>query len=405
MRTAEKIENYIKDCFEENSLEYGRYFSIYDEEDDELVDVSLVQEDGQINLQAVSRAAEILGMDEKDILETNEDKVMYWWQRYYYLQNIHFYESACESAKYGRGYQEQRLLEAIYDSKIKGPYPPKYNYLNVKERLLALLKEYDEVRPGTYHEGAELEKLTFSTSTFCHFKDIEKLLDSYIEMAERLFELFVAGVSRDFNEEEMKEYNFLVSLFGFRDRFYYDADLHYSNLINCRALYQDVCRANIYDYIAIDRTYEFVPWMCAEFVANKVLVQKYLDVFPQVKQHMREFAMAASKFECTFRWSDDEIKPLPDNYLDDIMCDDVEISLPHCVYVSKTKDELNGDDEVAEALLGYCRAEKLGGLKIRYPKQYDSMERIKKITAVVGKIKKNNFFEDKSNFPGGGTDE
>ena len=81
------------------------------------------------------------------------------------------------------------------------------------------------------------------------------------------------------------------------------------------------------------------------------------------------------------------------------------MQVPHCVYVSKTKDELNGDDEVAEALLGYCRAEKLGGLKIQYPKQYDSMERIKKITAVVGKIKKNNFFEDKSNFPGGGTDE
>lgn len=405
MRKAERIENYIKECFAENSLEYSRYFSFYDDEEDEIIEVSLIQEDGEINLKAVSRAAEILGMDEKDILETNEEKIMSWWQRYYYLQNIHLYESACESAKYGRGYHEQKLLEAIFDSKVKGPYPPKYNYLNVKERLVELLKEYDKVRPGTYHEGAQIENLTFSTSTFCHYKDIEKLLNSYLEMAEKMFELFITGVHKELNDEEIKEYNFLVSLFGFRDRFYYDADLHYSNLVNCRAMYQDVSRKNIYDYVAIDRTYEFVPWMCAEFIGDKALVKKYLDVFPQTKQQMREFAMDASKFACTFRWSDDEIKPLPDNYLDDFSDDDEDISFPHCVYVAKTVEEMNGDDETAEMLLGYCRPEKLGGLKVCFPKRYDSLERIKRVTALVGKIKKNDFFDDESNFSGGGTDE
>ena len=72
MRKAERIENYIKECFAENSLEYSRYFSFYDDEEDEIIEVSLIQEDGNINLKAVGRAAEILGMDEKDILETNE---------------------------------------------------------------------------------------------------------------------------------------------------------------------------------------------------------------------------------------------------------------------------------------------------------------------------------------------
>lgn len=403
MKKAERIEKYIKECFAENSLEYSRYFSFYDDEEDELIEVSLIQEDGKINPKAVSRAAEILGMDEKDILDTDEEKIMGWWQKYYYLQNIHFYESACETAKYGKGYHEQKLLEAIFDSKIKGPYPPKYNYINVKERLIALLKEYDKVRPGTYHADAQIENLTFSTSTFCHYKDIEKLLNSYLEMAEKMFELFIAGVHEDLNNEEIKEYNFLVSLFGLRDRFYYDADLHYRNLVNCRAMYQNASREDIYDYIAVDRTYEFVPWMCAEFIGDKELVKKYLDVFPHTKQQMREFAMDASKFACTFRWSDDDIKPLPDDYLDDFSDD--EISLPHCVYVAKTVEEMNGDDETAEVLIGYCRPEKLGGLKVCFPKQYDSLERIKRVTALVGKIKKNNIFDDESNFSGGGTDE
>ena len=404
MKNAEKIENYIKECFAENHLDYIRYFGIID--GDEITEGSLIGEDGKINLKAVKRAAEILGMDEKDILDTNEDKILFRWKRYYYLQHICEYEYASEKADYGDGYDEQRMLEVIFGSEAKGPYPPKYNIHSVAERLIKLLKKYDEVKPGTYHKGASIKNLSISTVNFCHYKGIEKLLNSYIEMAEKMFDLFIAGIHKDLSEEEIKEYNFLVSQFGLRDRAYPGAHLHYSSLVNCRAFYQDVCRANMYDYIKLDRM-QITPWACADFVLNKKLVRKYLNVFPQMKWRMREFAMDVSKFTCIFMWSDDEMKQSTTDFWDDFFDveDEEEILLPKRVFVAKTPEELAGDDKTAEILLGYCRSEKLGGLKVYCPREHSSIDNINRMKCLFGKIRRNNFFDGKSDTVGGGTDE
>jgi len=92
MTKAEKIENYIKECFSENALDYSRYFSVYDDENDEMFEFPAIDENGKINKEVVKRAAEVLGMNEEDIVNMNEEGILKWWKKYYYIERFPEYE-------------------------------------------------------------------------------------------------------------------------------------------------------------------------------------------------------------------------------------------------------------------------------------------------------------------------
>lgn len=386
MRKAERIENYIKECFKENSIDYNKYFSVI--EDGEIVETSLIQSNGKITDEAVVRAAEILGITEEEIYNTSDDAVAKWVEKYPYIWKIGPFRHECNKAHYGRGYSEVRLLEAIFGKEMEGPYPSKFYHKDIKERLVALLKEYEKVRPGSYHEGAIIQNLSMISENFCVYEDIKEMTESYIFMAENAILLFLKGVSNELNTEEVQEYNFLVSALGVKDRYYPDAYLYYSNLANCKDIYKDSNADNIYDYICFDRLGEFVPWRASNFVEDRELVEKYVKMFPQTLKMMREFSMRVSKIECEYNWSDDEPCADFDDYEDDIP----GVIIPTVVFLPKTPEEINGDDKFAEQLMEYCRPVKLGGIDVKYPKPYMTEESIVRIVALKDKMRSNSFF-------------
>lgn len=403
MRKAERIENYIKECFKENSIDYNKYFSII--EDGEIFETSLVQSNGKISEEAVAHAAEILGITEEEIHNTSDDAIAKWVEKYPYIWKIGPFRHECNKAHFGRGYSEIRLLEAIFGKEMDGSYPSKFNREDIKERLIALLKEYEKVRPGSYHEGATILNLSIISENFCVYEDIKEMTESYIFMAENAISLFIKGILNELIAEEIQEYNFLVSVLGLKDKYYPDAYLYYSSLVNCREIYKEANADNIYDYICFDRLGEFVPWRASNFVKDKELVEKFVKMFPQTIKMMREFSMRVAKIECEYNWSDDEpCTDFDDDYEDDIP----GVIIPNVVFLPKTPEEINGDDKIAEQLMEYCRPVKLGGIEVKYPKPYKTEESIVRIVALKDKMRPNSFFkvlESRMGQVGGGINE
>lgn len=331
MRNAEKVESFIRSVFEVYGLDYGDYFSIYTA-DDEKVELPMVM-DGEFDMTMVHRAAEILGEDVEDLLSMNSKKAAKWQIRFPYIDQKQSFEYACSRSYYGKNYDTLRLMEAIWDIDIPNK-PMRYDYKDVTRRMHALLKEYDKVAPGTYHEGANCDHLQINTTSFCHFAELEQMMASFFEMVERASVLFFTALEQDLSAEEIKEYNIIVSVLGIQDRCIpQKGELHYNMLRKLAPVYKAEQQADFLDYVILNPAKDVAPWRCAEFVQNRDMVQAYADIVPRAKKAMREFAFLATQFHCSFAWSDTD--------------DGLE---PSSIYVPKTADEI-GDDAVCADIL------------------------------------------------------
>lgn len=114
-------------------------------------------------------------------------------------------------------------------------------------------------------------------------------------------------------------------------------------------------------------------WKCAEFAQDKVLVQKFINIYPPAKQEMRKFAMEVSKFQCFFTWSDAkpiryspeeevEHKEYCDMLDEEPLMEENRTKEPTMIYVPKTSEELKGDDLYSEMLRALASPPNLGGV-------------------------------------------
>ena len=331
MKNAEKVESFIRSVFEVYGLDYGDYFSTYTA-DDEKVELPMVM-DGKLDITMVHRAAEILGEDVEDLLSMNSKKAAKWQIRFPYIDQKQSFEYACSRSYYGTNYDTLRLMEVIWDVEYPSK-PTRYDYKAVTERMLALLREYDEVAPGAYHEGANIKHLNIRTATFCHFAELEQMMASFFEMVERAGVLFFKALEQDLSAEEIKEYNIIVSILGIHDRCIpQKGELHYNMLRKLALVYKAEQQADFFDYVILNPAKDVAPWRCAEFIQNRDMVQAYANVAPGAKKAMRDFAFLATQFHCSFAWSDTD--------------DGLE---PSSIYVLKTADEI-GDDAVCADIL------------------------------------------------------
>lgn len=371
MEKPVKIESFIRAIFELYGLDYGQYFSDYDE-DNERAEIPMVR-GGTLDMDMVNRAAEILGEDVEDLLTMNGNRTGKWAKRFPFIDLKRELEHAYARSFCGKSYDTLRLLEVVFDVEYPNK-PTRYNYEDVKKRLFALLKEYDKVAPGIYHKGQAIKYLHIDTTGFCHFEKIELMLASFFEMVDRAGSLFFKAWDIELSAEEIREYNIIVSVLGIRDRCLYTrGDLHYSMLRSLVPVYRLENETEFFDYVMLDPQKDIMPWRCAEFTQNRELVQTYANIFPTAKRSMWEYALRAAKFHCSFAWSD--AKPLEysagkeentaglDQMLKFIRRRDKYGGLePTTMYVPKTDEELGEDGAFAEALKKLSGPERAGGI-------------------------------------------
>ena len=229
MKNPEMIESFIRDLFEFYNLDYGKYFYDYTE-DDECVEIPMMEAE-KLDLTMVEQAAEILGEDVDALMSCDDKRVLKWARTNPYAMYKQGFEYACKRGYYDKNFDTTRLMEVIFDEDLSDCYRRKYDYEDVKKRLVVQLKEYDKTIPGTYHAGARMRNLHIYTGTFCHYKDMDKLIKTFFRMVERAEELFFKALDNGLETDEIKEYNIIVSLLGMQDRSVpRKGELHYSML-------------------------------------------------------------------------------------------------------------------------------------------------------------------------------
>ncbi len=417
MKTAKEIESFIQGAFELFSINIKDYFYFWYDEELQL-EVEWYDSDGKIDIEAVTYAAEILGISVEDILNNDNTFIQSRMKKYPYFFNIPSFKHANQVASHGQGYAEMRKLELIFDKKLKEPYPDRYNYKDVIRRLFDTIKEIDEDIPGTFHKDADITNLRISTAQFCRFDKIKEMTESYIQIMREAKQLFVKAVQFGLNEDEIRDYNFLVSVLGLRDVGFPRCYLYYSNLQNVKDFYKELTLENFFDYIRFQNADSFKPWVCADFIDERELVQKYVLEYPFAKGEMRVFAIKVSQFCCDFTWSD--AKPIQWSDEEEQMLADFDeivgeepIPLENrtkeltTIYVKKTKEELNNDNKTSDKIVAYCSPVNLGGLECPSVKLTDQQNIIRTIN-MVGRVKKMNYMErviDKVENFGGGSNE
>ena len=123
-------------------------------------------------------------------------------------------------------------------------------------------------------------------------------------MVKRENELFQAALTNELSENEISEFNRLASVLELEDRYDPDQYLYYDRLVKYRGVYQAEGVVEIGDTVRLSPFGSFAPYRCAEFLDDIETVQKFVNLYPSMKKDMREFAMAVSKFQFRFKWSD-----------------------------------------------------------------------------------------------------
>lgn len=374
MKKAKKIARFIREAYDMYHLVYQFFCHCYDEELDDTIEDPLVV-DGALNMRAVEKSAMVLGTSVKHLIDMDYAAVMRWLKKYRYFELWSGFKFSLDCSLRQEGYREVRLLDAIFGTRNSQNVPPRYDAEDVKRRLFALLHEIDQVVPGTYHEGASIEHLEISTDNFCHFPQIDEYVRSFLEMVDRAKELFFEAWNHALTEEEIQEYNLLVSVIGIEDPNYRSQYLYYDLLRKFIPVYKEEGHTEFFDFVRIRRLMFLAPWKCAEFVQYPDLMRRFLQVYPRAQIEMRKFAMTVSKFTCWFVWSDAEpidISPEEESEMNDFfeMVGEEPLAYenrpkkPTIIYIEKTPEEMRGDEIYAKQLQKLTGPVTLGGIEV-----------------------------------------
>lgn len=389
MKSIKKIEQFIREAFNIYMLDYDIFFGVYDEEKAEYTHSIPIVIDGKLNMGVVEKVALILGIEKEDIFNMNEAAVWVWREKYDYFSDVIALQEMYERTLYPDQYKysTMKLFEAITGERhnIKN----KYDMSDIMKRLNDIIVETDKNIPGTLHVDAKKRFITYATNNFFECDYIEETLTSFIELVNTAERLFHKAIESELTAQEIKEYNFIVSALGIIGRSYPTDFLFYDNLRRLKKYYMCDNFNNFSSYVKLTHIDTFQPWRCKQFVSDKALVQKYVNVVPTAKKVMREYAMDALNFKIEFVWSDDIKETIT---MDDVkeakyerdrnkefqyisMAENKEYPFEiTTIYVPKTSEEAEDANIYAEKLRVLSGPVKLGGVKvprIQYPKEFD----------------------------------
>ena len=334
---------------------YG-FFSDYDEDTDSTVEVPLFRT-GKVDDATLEKISIHFGLTKEEIKNTDPNAAEKYWKKYPFFSLYHQYRHLWE---WNQQYKDpeptvaEHLLNAIFGDNKGIPVRARYNFASIKERLIEQLKEYDKLIPGTYHKGAEITDLKIATQTIFSFPKCPEMVRSFIDMVNRLKELFFKAIKEDLCEDEKNELNFLATWLIAKDRVDITTVVTYDNILCFREIYRKENLGDFYDYVVIKAPFfDCCPWRCREFFDDVSIIQEYVDVFPLAKSKMRQFGMELTKFSCNFVWSDAKPITFSDEDEQELACFEDVCGLAHTpieerakerthIFVEKNRSEIYG---------------------------------------------------------------
>lgn len=396
VKTKNEITRYVKTFCKKYSLSYSDFFYEYDELDMPQAAPVFGKESIESKLPVIS---EYFGLTDEEILTTSEEGLNKWYKKYSFFYHLPRFIAAYQMSYLGDDEEvaKARLINAIFgENSCK--YPARYHTEDIQKRLIEKLKELDTVLPGTYHENAEMREFDVDTEQFCSYPQIGEMIYSLLQMIYRAKELFFKAKDRDLAENEVLEYNFLVSVLGIKDAVS-NKYLYYKNVVALRTVYKEEGYKDFYSYVRLMNYKDLYPWRAKEFLDDKALMQAYLNEYAEEYWKWKEESKKIAKIVCSFVWSDETsvVKELDfgikipelDNYPDE------DVLERTTVYLDKTTEEIRSDKEAQEKLLACFGCKGIGGLSIPqrelpfqhyYIAKYDkTLERMQKhATALKG---------------------
>lgn len=364
VKTKQEITQYVKRFCKKYSLSYSDFFYEYDEYDMLQAAPLFGKESIESKLPIIS---EYFGLSNEEILTTSEEGLNKWYKKYSFFYHLPKFTAAYKMSRLGNDEDVAmaHLLNAIW-GEHSCKYPTRYNKSDIKERVVAKLKELDAIMPGTYHDNAEMLHFTVETEQFCSYPQVGEMIYSLLQMIYRAKELFFKAKDRDLTENETFEYNFLVSVLGIKD-VASNKYLYYRNVIALRNVYIEEGYKDFYSYVCLMNYKELNPWRAKEFLDDKSLMQAYLNEYAEEYWKWKEQSKKIAKFVCSFVWSDAPIMRDPDfGIAIPELDDDSNGGIPEMttIYLDKTNEEMRSDKELAEKLLACFGCKSNGGLSI-----------------------------------------
>ena len=356
MKKIDKITDYVSDLFDRYCMHSFGFFSDYDEDTDSTVEVPLFRT-GMVDDETLEKISIHFGLTKEEIKNTDANAAERYWNKYPFFSLYHQYRHLWawnQQYKDPEPTATERLMNAIFGDNKGISVRVRYDLASVKERLIEQLKEYDKLIPGTYHEDAEITDLKIATQTIFSFPQCPEMVRSFVEMVNRLKELFFKAIEQDLCGDEVNELNFLATWLIAKDRVDIGTVVTYDNILRFREIYRKENLDNFYDYVVIKAPFfDCCPWRCQEFFDDVSLVQEYVDVFPLAKSKMREFGMELTKFSCEFVWSDATPITYSDEEEQELLDFDDICGLEHIppekrakerthIYVDKNRSEIYG---------------------------------------------------------------
>ena len=344
--------------------------------------------DDEINMELVGYAADILGVTEHELLEMNGAGIDKWHKKYLLVKYWENMRRSSNESYLKDANPEERLLSAVFSFETGDLYVTWYDLKQLEERTRVLLEA-----KGMMHRDESIENFHAHTVYICHCNRITELLDSFFEMVERGKELFFKALQQELTEDEICEYNLIVSYTGIRDKFYNLHGLYYRYLKLFRSIYLAEGKTDFFDYVELWKDSLFQPWRFAEIIEDQRRMEKYLSYVPGARMPMWIFAMEGLRFECSFTWSDAPIYREEEN--EGFMQEHTAIwgkineeyggKVPTVVYVQKTVHELGEDKPYFEKLAAIAGPVEKWGTTVQ--EQGDRGGEIKKMLARVKAIK------------------
>lgn len=377
MKKAERIERFVRESFEMYDLDYDAFAEqevTFKPEDAP----EIIIKDG-LNMFGVAEVAKVLGVSLDDILNMNEDAISIWYRKYSFFR---IYSDFLSQWNWGANFSDKKppaeeiLLKAIFsdEDNIYSDYKRRYDFCDIKQRLIKTLEKINLVLPGTIHPNAEITNLRIRTETLISFPQCDRMVQSFLDMVVRLKELFFKAIHSELDDSEINELNFLASWFDACDVITPSTRITYDNILRYREIYAEENHSDFFEYVKL-KWIHFSPWRCKEFLDNLDLAQELVNVFPTAKKIIREFAVDAGKYTCEFIWSDakpivfsDEEEQAPFEFNKFIGEENKPISERHkemtVVYVDKLPEEMEGCEKYIQRLFDAASSAAKGGLKV-----------------------------------------
>ncbi|GEM_PF-6698410 len=347
--------------------------------DGSIIEEDIITEDNYD--ERIRLLSKILGISVRDIENGNIDVALSLYKKYPFFGLLIRFEKQKQlflnySFNKESSLDEASLILAIFgDRKI----PKKYNKKDLLERLVLQLKEYDKVLPGTFHPNGKIKQFHHDEEEFIDFPQYSVMMKSFLDIYDRLNFLFFKALDSRLSDEEINEYNLLISFFEGKERAA-SSYLYYEKLCEHRELYISEHYTRLDSYLRISSYKDFEPWKCNQFVENKEYAQRYQDIFTNTVNSISGFCMRIKNVFCWFKWSDAPYIKYEDY---DFLPDELKIGEYQettRIYIPKTQEELGNDDKLADTLREFACPESKGGLIIKKPeysmKDEDRLQRM-----------------------------